>query len=130
MKKHHYAKTTIEVTDRRLKLIAKNANRDNPEEITEYLANIQVKNSYKESLANAYYRYARSNKIEWQKPIIKRSSQPPYVPTTEELTANHFRCGEKIQYDSKRSKRYKNVTYRIGTPEKIVMNMVERNRKD
>jgi len=95
MKKLHYAETTIAVTNRRLKLIAKTANLDNPEKVTEYLANIQVKNSYKESLANAYYRYVRFNNIKWQKPIIKRSSQFPYVPTTEELTAIISDAGKK-----------------------------------
>lgn len=95
MKKHHYAKTTIAVTDRRLRLIAKTANLDNPEEVTECLANMQVKNSYKESLASAYFRYTRFNNIKWQKPIIKRSSQPPYVPTTEELTAIISDAGKK-----------------------------------
>ena len=65
MKKQHYATSTIEVTDRRLKLMAESANLDNPEEIMNYLAKIEVKNSYKESLANAYYRYALYNNIEW-----------------------------------------------------------------
>jgi len=39
MKKDHYAKSTIEVTGRRLRLIAKLVNLDNPKEVTEYLAN-------------------------------------------------------------------------------------------
>ena len=55
MKKCHYTENTIIVTDRRLELMAETANIDNLEEVNEYLANIQVKNSYKESLANAYY---------------------------------------------------------------------------
>ena len=95
MKKQHYAKSTIEVTDRRLKLMAESANLDNPEEIMNYLANINVKNSYKESLANAYYRYALFNNIEWNKPLIKRSSQPPYVPTNEEITILVSDAGKK-----------------------------------
>lgn len=69
MKKQHYAISTIEVTDRRLKLMAKSTNLDNPEEIMNFLARINVKNSYKESLANAYYRYVLYNNIEWNKPL-------------------------------------------------------------
>ena len=35
MKKDHYAKFTIEVTDRRLRPITKSVNLDNPNEITD-----------------------------------------------------------------------------------------------
>jgi hypothetical protein len=45
MKKDHYAKATIEVTGRRLRLIAKSVDLDNPKEVTKYLANKQGKNS-------------------------------------------------------------------------------------
>ena len=51
MKKDHNAPSTIEVTGRRLRLMAKSIDLDNPEEITKYLANKQAKNSYKASLA-------------------------------------------------------------------------------
>ncbi len=95
MKKDHYTKTTIEVTDRRLRLIAKSVSLDNPEEVTKFLADKEAKNSYIESLANAYFRYAKYNNIDWEQPIIKRSSQPPYVPTTEEITALVSDAGKK-----------------------------------
>jgi len=86
MKKDQLAESTIKVTDRRLRLITKTVDLDKPEQIKEYLAKIQVKDSYKESLANAYDRYVRYNGLTWDKPSIKRFSQPPYVPTTEETT--------------------------------------------
>ena len=70
MKKDHLAESTIKVTDRRLRLIAKTVNIDNPEEILDYLARLNVKDSYKESLANAYDRYAGYNGIIWKKPFI------------------------------------------------------------
>ena len=95
MKKDQLAESTIEVTSRRLRLIAKSVNLDNPKDVTEYLANKQGKNSYIESLANAYYRYAKYNGIDWEQPLIKRSSQPPYVPTTEEITALVSDAGKK-----------------------------------
>jgi len=95
MKKDQLAESTIEVTGRRLRLIAKSVDLDNPKEVTEYLANKQGKNSYIESLANAYYRYAKYNGLYWEQPLIKRSSQPPYIPTTEELTALVSDAGKK-----------------------------------
>ena len=39
MKKDHLAKSTIEVTDRRLRLIAKKVDLNDPDKVTEYLAN-------------------------------------------------------------------------------------------
>jgi len=95
MKKDHLAKSTIEVTDRRLRLIAKTANLNKPDHVTEYLANKKGKNGYIDSLASAYERYTRYNEIFWKKPNIKRYSQPPYVPTTEETSILIANAGTK-----------------------------------
>jgi integrase len=95
MKKDQLAESTIEVAGRRLRLMAKSGDLDNPDAVTEYLAKKEGKNSYIESLANAYYRYAKYNEIFWKQPIIKRSSQPPYIPTTEEITALISDAGKK-----------------------------------
>jgi integrase len=95
MKKDHLAKSTIEVTDRRLRLIAKNVNLNDPEKVIEYLAKKEGKNGYIESLTSAYNRYTKYNEISWKKPHIKRSSQPPYVPTTEETCILIANAGTK-----------------------------------
>jgi integrase len=95
MKKDQLADSTIEVIGRRLRLMAKSVDLDKPDAVTEYLAKKEGKNSYIESLANAYYRYAKYNGIFWKQPIIKRSSQPPYIPTTEEITALVSDAGKK-----------------------------------
>jgi integrase len=95
MKKDHLADSTIEVTDRRLRLIAKKVNLNDPDKITEYLANKEGKKGYIESLSSAYERYTRYNEILWKKPYIKRSSQPPYIPTTEETSILIANAGTK-----------------------------------
>jgi integrase len=95
MKKDHLAESTIKVTDRRLRLIAKTVNREDTDKVTEYLANKEGKNGYLDSLASAYERYTRYNEIIWKKPYIKRSSQPPYVPTTEETSILISNAGTK-----------------------------------
>ena len=61
MKKDRLAESTIEVTGRRLRLMAKSVDLEHPDAVTEYLAKKEGKSSYVESLANAYYRYAKSN---------------------------------------------------------------------
>jgi len=95
MKKDRLAETTIKVTDRRLRMMAKTVDLDNPENVREYLAKKEGKNSYIEGLVDSYDRYARYNGIVWNKPLIKRSSQPPYVPTEEEITILTTDAGKK-----------------------------------
>ena len=95
MKQDHLAPSTIEPTGRRLRHIAKHANLDKPQQVTNFLANKKGKNSYIEALAFSYLRYVKYNGLEWKMPKIKRTSQPPYVPTTEELTILIANSGRK-----------------------------------
>ena len=95
MKKDGLADTTIRVTDRRLRMMSKVVDIDYPEKVREYLAEKEGKNSYIESIVDSYDRYARYNGITWNKPLIKRSSQQPYVPTTEEVTILVSDAGKK-----------------------------------
>jgi len=95
MKKDGLADTTIKVTDRRLRMMDKVVDLDDPEKIREYLAKKEGKNSYIEGLADSYNRYARYNGIVWSKPLIKRSSQSPYVPSREEVTILVSDAGKK-----------------------------------
>jgi integrase len=95
MKKDQLADLTIKNTIKKLKLIAKSADLNNPDEIIAYLAEKSGKKSYIEALALCYNRYARYNGIKWKKPKIVRESQPPYVPTTEEVTILIANAGTK-----------------------------------
>ncbi len=56
MKKDRLAETTIKVTDRRLRMMAKTVDLDNPEKVREYLAKKEGKNSYIEGLVDSYNR--------------------------------------------------------------------------
>lgn len=95
MKKDGFADVTIRVTDRRLRMMAKCVDIDDPEKVRGYLARKEGKNSYLEGLVDSYDRYARYTGILWRKPLFKRSSQPPYVPTTEEITILTSDAGKK-----------------------------------
>ena len=95
MKKDRLAETTIKVTDRRLRMMSKCVDLNNPEKVREYLAKKEGKNSYIEGLVDSYDRYARYNGVKWNKPLIKRSSQPPYMPTSEEVTILTTDAGKK-----------------------------------
>jgi integrase len=76
-------------------MLAKTVNLDEPEEIKEYLARKNGKNSYKEGIADAYARYVKYNGLTWKKPKYHRASQPPYVPTEEETTILISNAGKK-----------------------------------
>jgi len=95
MRKDGYAESTLEATSRRLRMIEKSVSLDDPEAVKGYLAMKQGKPSYKEGLADAYDRYCRYNKLAWNKPRYKRRSQPPYVPTDEEITILTTDAGRK-----------------------------------
>jgi len=56
MKKDHLAESTIKVTNHRLRLIAKTVNLNDPDKVTEYLANKEGKSGYIDSLTSTYER--------------------------------------------------------------------------
>ena len=86
MQKDQLAKSTIKPTVRRLKHIGRFCNLNKPDEVITFLAHKKGKNSYIDAIAHAYNRYVRYNNLKWKMPKIKRTSQPPYLPSTEELT--------------------------------------------
>jgi len=85
MKNDGSAEDTIKGTGKRLRMLTRSVNLDDPESVKEYVANKHCKNSYRQNLVEAYDHYVRYNGLTWQKPYYERQSQPPYVPTTEEI---------------------------------------------
>jgi integrase len=67
-------------------MMARQSDLDNPEKIKDYIAEKVASNGYKENLVDIYDRYARYNGLTWQRPNYIRQSQPPYVPTEEEIS--------------------------------------------
>jgi len=85
MKNDGYCETTIYHTSRRLRMIARQTDIDNPEKVKEYIAQKATSKGYKENLTDIYDRYVRYNGLNWQRPYYIRESQTPYVPTEEEI---------------------------------------------
>ena len=87
MKSDGYAEATITTTSRRLGMITRHLGEsiDNPEKVKEYISQKTASNGYKEGLADIYDRYVRYNGLKWQRPYYVTQSQPPYVPTEEEV---------------------------------------------
>jgi integrase len=85
MKKDGYADTTITGTGKRLRMIAKSVNLNDPESVKEYIASKNTSNGYKEALCDVYDRYVKYQGLNWRRPRYQRDDQPPYVPTQEEI---------------------------------------------
>jgi len=60
LKNRGYSERTLEGYSKRLKLLAKNTNLDNPESVKRFIANQEGwSNCYKEGVVNAYVHYVR-----------------------------------------------------------------------
>jgi integrase len=76
---------TIKTIDKRLHLISKNTDINNPEAVLNYIANKQAANNTKETLCYAYKKYCKHYKIKANIPYYKPDSKPIKIPTKEKL---------------------------------------------
>ena len=80
MKKNAYAESTIEATAKRLRILAKNCNLENPENVKAFIAQKNCSNGYKESLIEAYALYCKTHQIQWEQPFYNRYDKQPKTP--------------------------------------------------
>ncbi len=85
MKKDGYEETTIMATDHRLKLLAKNVNLDNPEEVKDFIANQSWSPYFKNAVSFAYDKYTKANGLSWNITIYRTHHKLPKIPTTEQV---------------------------------------------
>ena len=86
LRKRGYSEHTLEGYSKKLKILSKLVCLDKPESVNRVLANKKEwKNSFKETVANAYLHYVRYYGLEWKKPKIRRAERLPYVPSTEQV---------------------------------------------
>ena len=85
MKGNAKAYNTIANTAKALRRLDKDADLNNPEQVKQYIANMQVSDGYKKNLCVAYNKYCKHYKIQWQMP--KYTPQPKFIkiPTKEKL---------------------------------------------
>jgi integrase len=85
MKNEGKANDTIKNTSKALKRLAKSTDLNNPEEVKQFIANLDVSNSYKKNLCIAYNKYCQYNQIEWEMPIYTPQAKLIKIPTKEKL---------------------------------------------
>ena len=78
MKDDQLAELTIFHTVKKLKMMARSTDLNNPDKVKRYLAEKEGKRSYIEALSLCYTRYARYNGIEWKahRALIKAKLEP------------------------------------------------------
>ncbi len=85
MKKNGYEETTIMATDQRLKLLARNVNLDDPEEVKDFIAKQSWSPYFKNAVSYAYDKYVKANGLSWNITIYRTHHRLPKIPTTEQV---------------------------------------------
>ena len=70
---------------KRLRLLSKIGDLDNPENIKSIICTYQCTESFKELLANSYDYYVRYKGLVWNKPKFVREDKPIFIPLESEL---------------------------------------------
>ena len=79
------AKNTQRCIASSLRRIGKGADLLKPEEVKTYIANCNLDNQTKNSLALAYNWFCKTNGIGWKRPYFKWERKIPLIPTTENI---------------------------------------------
>jgi len=90
------APTTVEGVGKRLRIIAKHANLNNPEEVKAFIARHKCSNCFKHLLTTAYAKYAKFNAIEWQPPHYIPEAHAIKVPTREKVQMIIANAGKRM----------------------------------
>jgi integrase len=85
MKNNGLSNYTIKFTDKALTYLSKHADLNNPEEVKQYIANLQTSNGYKRNLCIAYTKFCKYYKIKWEMPLYKPEAKQIKIPTKEKL---------------------------------------------
>ena len=85
MKNNGKAECTIKDVDKSLFYLSKHADLNQPEQIKQYIANLQAGNGYKHNLCLAYDKYCDYYQIQWESPIYKRQSRAIRIPSKAQI---------------------------------------------
>jgi integrase len=96
MKNEGKAQTTIDTISKNLKIIAKNADLNNPDAVTNFIANHQCSNTFKHLLTVAYSKYAAFHVIQWQPPHFRPEEHAIKVPTKEKIQMIIANSGKRM----------------------------------
>ena len=116
MKNEGYADASIKTTNYILHILAKHSNLNNPEQVKQYIANLQKTSTYKQNLVKGYARYTKHYNIVWQKPKYERDTKQPHIPTKEKIEMFIAKAGTLLSLKL-------NISYRTGMRPVEVVNL-------
>jgi integrase len=85
MKNQAKSDETIKNTSKALTTLSKHADLNNPEQVRQHIANLQVSTSYKRNLCIAYNKFCQYYEIKWDMPLYKPQAKRIKIPTKEKL---------------------------------------------
>jgi integrase len=91
MKNQARSDDTIKNTSKALATLSKHTDLNNPEQVKQYIAQLNTSTSYKRNLCIAYNKYCQYYNLHWEMPHYKQQSKMIKIPTKEKLemlTAN------------------------------------------
>ena len=85
IKKQGLSKYTIENINKKLKVLAKHCNLNNPETVRDFIAKFDRKDGYKRALCYAYNKYTQIHNIQWNKPKYYQPAKLPRIPLEKDI---------------------------------------------
>lgn len=79
------SKSVINSTRKELNNLARHANLDNPDEVKQTISRMDTGSAYKRMLTQAYNRYVKYYKLQWEAPRFKIASKEISVPSDEKV---------------------------------------------
>lgn len=79
------SEATIRSVNNALRIIGNHANLDEPEQVKQFVANLDRTGTYKDNLIRMYSAYTRYYEIVWNRPKYGRDTKSPKIPTKQKL---------------------------------------------
>jgi len=85
MKNEARSDYTIENTSKALNVLNKHTDLNNPEQVKQFIAQLNTSTSYKRNLCIAYNKFVQYYQLKWEMPRYKPQAKLIKIPTKEKL---------------------------------------------
>jgi len=85
MKNNGKSDYSTHFVDKALTYINKHSNLNQPEQVKQFIANLNVTNGYKKNLCLAYNKYCKHYQIQWKMPLYTPEAKTVKIPTKEKI---------------------------------------------
>jgi integrase len=96
LKKQGLSPYTIENTNKKLKVLAKHCNLNEPETVRDFIAKFDRKDGYKRALCYSYNKYVIFHKLKWNKPKYYQPQKLPKIPLKQDIDTIIANASKKL----------------------------------